>query len=202
MWEIPRATCIRRLCSVRQTLLQTGLFSVLLVLVVAGAVLVHVAAVGANEASNSVKLPPHVEDLRDVILTAARSGHIEELKTAFEVSGVVPDLDLGATSDPIKALKERSEDHEGREILAALVQALDMPPVALPLGNDIENNLIYVWPYLAERPIDKLSPPEEVDLYRLVSPAKAVEMREKKRWLWWRLVIAADGSWTSFKKSN
>lgn len=199
MWEIPRATCKRRLRFVQQALLQrASLVSVLIVLVVAGAALVHVAA----EAGNGVKLPPHVEDLRDVILTAARSGNIEELKTAFEVSGMVPDLGIEAASDPIKALKEHSEDHEGREILAALVQALDMPPVALPLGNDIENNLIYVWPYLAERPIDKLSPAEEVDLYRLVSPAKAVEMREKKRWLWWRLVIAADGSWTSFKKEN
>lgn len=204
MWEIPRATCKRRLRSVRQVLLQrAGLLGILVVLVVAGAALVHVAAAGANEAgNNNVKLPPHVEDLRDVILTAAHSGNIEELKTAFEVSGVVPDLGIEAASDPIKALKEHSADHEGREILAALVQALEMPPVALPLGNDIENNLIYVWPYLAERPIDKLSPAEEVDLYRLVTPAKAVEMREKKRWLWWRLVIAADGSWTSFKKED
>jgi hypothetical protein len=203
MWEIPRATCKRRLWSVRQALFQrAGLRGVLIVLVVAGAALVHVATAGANEPGIGVKLPPLIEDLRDVILTAARSGNIEELKTAFEVSGVVPDLGIEAASDPIKALKEHSEDHEGREILAALVQALEMPPVALPLGNDIENNLIYVWPYLAERPIDKLTPAEEVDLYRLVTPAKAVEMREKKRWLWWRLVIAADGSWTSFKKAN
>ncbi|WP_245279954.1 hypothetical protein [Hyphomicrobium sp. 99] len=156
----------------------------------------------ADQAGDATKLPPHVEDLRDVILTAARSGNIDELKTAFEVSGFVPDLGIEPSADPIKALKEHSEDHQGREILAALVEALDMPPVALPLGNDIENNLIYVWPYLAERPLDKLTPAEEVDLYRLVTPAKAQEMREKKQWLWWRLVIAADGSWTSFKKGN
>lgn len=201
MWGIPRATCEQRF---RRALFQkASLVNLLLVLVVAASALVHVARAGANESRGEpVKLPPHVEDLRDVILTAARSGNIDELKTAFEVSGIVPDLGIEPGSDPIKALKERSEDHQGREILAALVETLNMPPVALPLGNDIENNLIYVWPYLAERPLDKLTPAEEVDLYRLVTPAKAQEMREKKQWLWWRLVIAADGSWTSFKRAN
>lgn len=172
------------------------------VLVVAAVALVHVSAPRADEAGDAAKLPPHVADLRDVILTAAHSGKIEELKAAFDVSGAVPDLGIANASDPIKALKDASEDHQGRDILAALIQAFEMPPVTLPLGSDIENNLIYVWPYLAERPIDKLTPSEEVDLYRLVTPAKAAEMREKKRWLWWRLVIAADGTWTAFKKSN
>ena len=196
----PRATC-----KWHQRLVQRAssriarLFNVLVVAVVA---LVHVSAPRADEAGDPAKLPPHVADLRDVILTAAQSGKIEELKAAFDVSGSVPDFEIANMSDPIKALKDASEDHQGRDILAALIQALDMPPVTLPLGTDIENNLIYVWPYLAERPIDKLTPPEEVDLYRLVTPAKAAEMREKKRWLWWRLVIAADGTWTAFKKSN
>ncbi len=196
----PRATC-----KWHQRLVQRAssriarLFNVLVVAVVA---LVHVSAPRADEAGDPAKLPPHVADLRDVILTAAHSGKIEELKAAFDVSGSVPDFGIANMSDPIKALKDVSEDHQGRDILAALIQALDMPPVTLPLGTDIENNLIYVWPYLAERPIDKLTPPEEVDLYRLVTPAKAAEMREKKRWLWWRLVIAADGTWTAFKKSN
>ena len=203
MWGIPRATCKERLWSFRHALIRrAGLANLVVVLVVALSLLVHAAGTRAAEPSGTVKLPPHVEDLRDVILTAARSGNIEELKTAFEVSGVVPDLGGEAGSDPIQTLKDRSGDHGGREILAALIEVLDMPPVALPLGNDIENNLIYVWPYLAERPLDKLSPAEEVDLYRLVTPAKAEEMREKKQWLWWRLVIAADGTWTSFKKAD
>jgi hypothetical protein len=75
-----------------------------------------------------------------------------------------------------------------------------MPPSTLPFGNDIENNLIYVWPYLAVRPLDKLTPTEDVDLYRLVTPAEAVEMHKKRRWTWWRLAIAADGTWLSFKR--
>jgi hypothetical protein len=200
MWAIPRAACRwhQRLVQ-RASFRMAGLFNVL---VVASVALVHVSAPCADEAGDAAKLPPHVADLRDVILTAAHSGKIEELKAAFDVSGSVPDLGIPSASDPIKALKDASEDHQGRDILAALIQVFEMPPATLPLGSDIENNLIYVWPYLAERPIDKLTPSEEVDLYRLVTPAKAGEMREKKRWLWWRLVIAADGTWTVFKKSN
>lgn len=174
----------------------------LLLLVVMAAALVYVSGSRVAEANYGPKLPNNVADLRDVILTAARSGNIEELKLAFDVSGAVPDLGVSPRSDPIKALKDRSVDPDGRDTLAAIVQMLEMPPVALPLGNDIENNLIYVWPYLSTRPLDKLTPAEQVDLYRLVPPELVAEMRKKKRWLWWRLVIAADGTWTVFRKGN
>ncbi|MET0408080.1 MAG: hypothetical protein ABW006_06890 [Hyphomicrobium sp.] len=176
--------------------------ALLLLLVVAGAALVHVSGPRAEEAGAGPKLPAHVADLRDVILTAARSGNIDELKSAFEVSGAVPDLGISPRSNPIAALKDRSADPQGRDTLAALVEILEMPPAALPLGNDIENNLIYVWPYLSTRPLDKLKPAEQVDLYRLVPPGAAAEMLAKKRWLWWRVVIAADGTWMMFKKGN
>src|SRR5262249_2937998 len=134
------------------------------------------------------KLPQHVADLRDAILTAARSGDVNELKLAFDMSGAIPDFGFGA-SDPIQALKANSHDGEGREILAALIEVLNLPAATSPFGNDIENNLIYVWPYLAERPIDKLTPAEQVDLYRLVPPEKVAEMRQKGHWTWWRLTI-------------
>jgi hypothetical protein len=170
--------------------------------VVAAIALVHVSSGHSEDAEENPKLPPHVADLRDVILSAARSGNIDELKSAFEVSGSVPDLGISPRSDPIKTLKDRSADRNGRDTLAALVEILEMSPAALPLGNDIENNLVYVWPYVSTRPLDKLTPSEEVDLYRLVTPAEATEMRAKKRWLWWQLAIAADGTWMLFKKAN
>ncbi len=198
--KLPRAMWTRHQLLVR--LASRKKAALLILLVVAGAALVHVSGSRAEDGSDGPKLPSHVADLRDVLLTAARSGDIEELKSAFDVSGSVPDMGISPRSDPIKVLKDRSEDPQGRDTLAAIIQILEMPPVALPLGNDIENNLIYVWPYLAERPLDKLTPSEQVDLYRLVTPAMAAEMREKKRWLWWRLVIAADGTWTVFKKGS
>lgn len=171
-----------------------------LLLVVMAIALVHVLQPAADESAQSPRLPQHVADLRNAILAAARSGNIAELKEAFDMSVTSPDLGVAGGEDPIKALKTKSADGEGREILAILVDLLSMSPAAQPFGSDIENNTVYVWPYLATRPLDKLTPPEEVDLYRLVSPAKATEMREKKRWMWWCLAIAADGNWLLFKR--
>jgi len=172
------------------------------ILVVASAFLVHASYAPAVEKRETEKLPQHVAELRDAILSTARSGKIEDLALPLDMSAVVPDIGIAGTTDPIKALKTASADGQGREVLAALIEILSMPPATLPLGSDIENNLIYVWPYLAERPLDKLTPAEEVDLYRLVTPEVAKQMREKKKWLWWRLVIGADGTWQVFKKAN
>ena len=155
----------------------------------------------AQSVSKAEALPPNVVEMRELILSAVRSGRIEDLKAAIELNANKPDFG-SSDGDPIHALSTLSGDGQGREMLAALGEILDMPPAALPLGRDLENNLIYVWPYLAERQLDQLTGPEEVDLYRLVSPAKLREMREKKRWTWWRLAIGADGTWHAFKKSE
>ena len=42
----------------------------------------------------------------------------------------------------------------------------------------------------------------DFDLYRLMPPATAKTMRDKKKWTWWRLSIGADGTWISFRKSE
>lgn len=178
-----------------------GCAGALLSLVVVGVGgVVHVPGAHAADKADNAKLPQHVADLRESILAAARSGNADDLASALDMSGMNPDLGGGASNDPIKTLKALSADGNGREILADMIEVLSMPPATLPFGDDIENNLIYVWPYLAERPLDKLTPAEEVDLYRLVTPDLAKEMREKKRWLWWRLTIGADGTWKVFKK--
>lgn len=178
----------------------------ILILVVVVAALVHCFAAHAAGKTDinlgTQVLPPNVTETRDLILAAVHSGKLEDLKSAFEGSGAKPETGLSPADDPIAALKAVSSDGNGREILAVLAEILEMPPAALPLGRDLENNLIYVWPYLAEKPLDKLSEREEVDLYRLVSVPKAAEMRDKKRWTWWRLTIGADGTWQSFKKPD
>jgi hypothetical protein len=148
------------------------------------------------------KLPANVAEMRDGILAAVHTGAIDELKTAIEWNELKPDFGDEAGSDPIAYWKRISADGSGRETLAALANILSLPPAELPIGKDPENNAVYVWPYLAELPLDKLSPGAEVDLYRLMPPAAAKVMREKKKWTWWRLSIGADGTWISFRKSE
>lgn len=147
-------------------------------------------------------LPAPVEEMHQAILAATRTGQIEDLIVPLDWNELTPDVADDAVDDPIAYWKKTSADGEGREILAALANILQMRPAELPLGKDLENNIIYVWPYLAEANLDELTPAEEVELLRLVSPQKAKEMRKAKKWTWWRLSIGADGTWHSFKKEK
>jgi hypothetical protein len=144
-------------------------------------------------------LPPPVEEMREAILSAVRSGRIEDLRHAWELNELKPDLGV-ASSDPIAHWKQISGDGEGREILAALAQILDAGYVVLPLGADLENNRLYVWPYFAEVPLTGLSPAQEVELMRLLGAAAAREFKAQGRYSWWRIAIGADGVWHSFRK--
>ncbi len=198
-------------------------FSRTAVLVLAGVLLVHLGSSpalerrgspGPKEPDHHAKapvaparpaakpLPPPVEEMRDAILAATRSGHIEDLRVPLDWNELKPDVADTAVDDPIAYWKKVSGDGEGREILAVLANILQMPPAEVPLGKDLENNVVYVWPYLAEAKLDALTPAEQVDLLRLVSPEEAKKMRKAKRWTWWRLSIGADGTWHSFKKQK
>ena len=147
-------------------------------------------------------LPPQVEEMRQAILSAAHTGEIEDLREPFDWNEIKPDVSAPSGEDAIAYWKRTSGDGNGREVLAALAEILALHPAELPLGKDLENNIIYVWPYLAEMPLDKLTPAQEVELLTLVGPAEAKAMREKKKWTSWRLAIGADGTWHSFKKAQ
>jgi hypothetical protein len=145
-------------------------------------------------------LPEPVKEMREAILAAVSSGRIEDLRHAYELNELKPDLGTQPVRDPVAHWKQISGDGEGREVLAALAEALDAGYVVLPLGRDLENNRIYVWPYFAEVPLGKLTPAQEVELLRLVAPAAAKEMRAAGKYTHWRLSIGADGTWHSFRR--
>jgi hypothetical protein len=148
----------------------------------------------------SEPLPGPVADMREAILGGVASGHIEDLRHAWELNELKPDLGAVDISDPIAHWKQVSGDGEGREILAALGEILEAGCAVLPLGRDLENNRIYVWPYLAETDLAKLSPAQEVQLLRLVPPAAAKEMWATGKYTHWRLGIGADGTWHFFRR--
>lgn len=149
----------------------------------------------------SEPLPGPVRDMREAILSAAGSGRIEDLRHAWELNELKPDLGVDlAGGDPIAHWKQISGDGEGREMLAVLAEILEAGCAVLPLGRDLENNRIYVWPYFAEVGLDKLAPAQEVQLLRLVPPAAAKEMRASGKYTHWRLGIGADGTWHFFRR--
>jgi hypothetical protein len=153
----------------------------------------------------TVGLPAPVLEMREAMLAAVASGDIEDLRHAFELNELKPDLgpEFGRNgkTDPVAYWKQISGDGEGREILAVLAGILEAGYVALPLGRDLENNLIYVWPYFAEIELAQLRPAQEVELLRIVSPAAAKEMKAAGAYSSWRVAIGADGTWHAFRKS-
>lgn len=147
-------------------------------------------------------LPSAVVELRETLLAAIEAGQIEELRHAYETSGVKPDIGAPPNADPIAHWKRTSGDTQGRDVLAALSLILDAGYVAVRRGADIENNQLFVWPYFAEMPLGRLTPRQEVELLRLVPAAAAREMKEKGKYTGWRLVIGADGTWHAFRKGE
>lgn len=157
-----------------------------------------VVAGGAARAAPASPLPPAVLETCEGILTAVRSGDIEDLRIVLDWNEISPVLGDHRVDDPIANWKRLSGDGEGREILAILANLLAVGPTQVALGSDLENPAVYVWPYLSELPLDKLTPAQEVDLFRLMAPQAAREIRETKKWAWYRLSIGADGTWHSF----
>ena len=158
------------------------------------------APIAAKAKSGATELPIAVGEMRDGILAAVKSGRIEDLLVPIAWNELPPTFAAEPTPDPIAYWKKLSGDGEGREILAVLAGLFDAGFTVLPVGRDVENSRLYVWPRFAEMPLDKLSSEDEVQLYRITTPALLKSMREKKRWIGWRLTIGADGTWHSFNK--
>lgn len=146
-------------------------------------------------------LPVQVLEMREAILAAAKSGRIEEIRVPIEMNEIKPTFGDGPVPDPVAHLKTASSDGEGKEVLTALEKLLDAPYAIVPLGRDLENNRIYVWPAFAETGVNALTPEQQTELKRLAPEPLAEEMIEKGgKYTYWRIAIAADGTWHVFSK--
>ena len=144
--------------------------------------------------SDVSKSPEPVARMRELIVEAAASGDIERLR---------PLLGKGPTQtqvsendgDPVEMLKGLSGDQDGIEILAILLDVLSTGFVLTEKGTPDE---VYVWPYFTEKPLSSLTPPEQVDLFRLVTAGDFAEMEEAGNYNFYRVGITPDGQWKFF----
>ena len=145
------------------------------------------------------RLPSTVRSMRDALLDAAYSGDLENLRTVMESNELKPVFSYGNDTDAIAYWKQISGDGEGRDVLAALTEVLEMGFVRLEPGTP---NELYVWPYLHVLDPKTLSPEQEVELLRLV-PAKELEaMRQSGSYLYYRVGIGPDGTWHYFVRGD
>ena len=141
------------------------------------------------------KLPAPVRRLREQIIEAATTGDIEKLRPIVEANAEPPQFGFTQTDDPIAYLKSQSGDQEGREILAILSEVLEAGYVHVDVGTTEE---MYVWPYFARYPLDKLTGPQMVELFKLLTAGDYEDMKSYGTYLFYRLGITPTGEWRYF----
>jgi hypothetical protein len=141
------------------------------------------------------KLPAPVRRLREQIIEAAASGDLQKLRPIFEANGEPPVLSFNESEDPVETLRSLSGDPEGREILAILIEVLEAGYVHADAGTPDE---MYVWPYFARYPVDALTPPQLVELFKLVFSGDYEDMKTYGAYISYRVGIGPDGTWRFF----
>jgi len=139
-------------------------------------------------------LPEPVRRMLTNIAGAAESGNIEAMRTVFESNELKPMVTTSFVDDPIAFWKKASADGTGRDVLAAMLNVLSSGYVRMGKGKDE----IFVWPYFAETDLAKLTPAQEVELYRIVPPELALAMKKSGKYAYYRLGVSPTGVWQYF----
>lgn len=151
----------------------------------------------AVEVSNEIAdLPQPVRDMRQRIINAARTGEIARLGPIVARQNEPLHVGFDVVDDPIDFMRRSSNDGEGREPLAILIELLEAPYAVVP---DADHGKVYVWPYLAAMPdLSHLDAEQMIDLYKLVSHTDFQDMLQMGSWYFYRTMISADGQWLAF----
>lgn len=136
-------------------------------------------------------LPKPVKDLRERLMAIAKTGDIEALRPYIQVGEEGTLLSFGETEgDPIQFLKSASGDGEGVEVLAIMLEVLEAGHVRNEPATD---NEIFVWPYFTAVAVDKLTKPQKVELFELVTAGDYQEMLNFGAYNFYRMGISPDG---------
>lgn len=142
------------------------------------------------------QLPAEVQRLRTLIIEACRSGDIERLRPLIGMGDSMTQLSLNSIEgDPIDVLKSLAGDDDGQEILAILQEVLEAGYVHLDAGEPEE---LYVWPYFFALPLDRLTPPQRVELFKIVTAGDYEEMQNYGSYIFYRVGITPEGRWVFF----
>jgi len=152
--------------------------------------------IGPKVLYDATATPKLVQRILKMIILAAETGDIEEMRAVLESNELKPMVAAKHIDDPIAYWQEQSVDGTGRDILATMLNMLSSGFVLTGEGLDA----MYVWPYFAEADLTKLTPRQQVELYRLVPPKQAKAMMASGKYTGYRLGVAPDGIWHYFLK--
>lgn len=141
-------------------------------------------------------LPEEVRRMRELILEACRSGDPERLRPLIGMGDGATQITFGDVGDdPIAYLVQMSGDERGQEILAILLEILEAGYVHLAPGTPGE---IYVFPYFFGLPLEQLTDPQRVELFKIVTAGDVEEMKLDGSYTFYRAGFAPDGRWLFF----
>ena len=141
------------------------------------------------------KAPEPVRKMRQMIVEAAASGDIERLRGLLGTGAGQTQITGSEGEDPITTLKGFSGDGDGLEVLAILLDILSTGYAKVDAGTPDE---AYVWPYFANKSLATLTPPDKVELLRIVTAGDLADMQEYGNYSFFRLGITPDGKWKFF----
>jgi hypothetical protein len=145
---------------------------------------------------NLDRLPEPVRRMHRLILEATSSGDIEKLRPLIGTGDGATQLSFGGVDgDPIDFLRELSGDPDGQEILAILEEVLTAGFVHLDPGAAHE---LYVWPYFFAIPLDRLTAPQRVELFKIVTAGDYEDMKTFGSYIFYRVGIDPVGHWAFF----
>ncbi len=139
------------------------------------------------------RLPEAVRKKRDEIIAAARTGDLSKAAAIAKADQTA--VSFGGETDAAEFWKKTFPDSDGAEVLATLIEVLEMPLVHLDRGTPQE---MFVWPYFHAVDLDKLTPEQRVELFRLVTAFDFREMQKFGSYNFFRTGISPDGRWHFF----
>jgi hypothetical protein len=155
----------------------------------------HLAALaGAPEViTDLARLPGAVARTRERILAAARSGDLQRLAGLMQANETV--FSFSDDKDPVAFWKTSYPDSDGLEVLAILISVLETGFVRVDEGTRQE---MYVWPYFVRLPIKTLSPPQKVELFRILTGGDYKDLVKFGAYAFYRVGIGPQGTWHFF----
>ncbi|WP_394688648.1 hypothetical protein [Hoeflea sp.] len=141
-------------------------------------------------------LPEPVQRMRALIIESAMSGDPERLRALLGKGPTATRLSFGEIDgDPVSYIRAISGDGEGLEILAILIDLLNAGFVRVDADGPDE---AFVWPYFAAVPLESLTPPQRVELLRIVTAGDVEDMKAYGAYNFFRIGITSDGAWSFF----
>ena len=138
-------------------------------------------------------LPAPVARTRERLLAAARGGDLGKLAELIRTNETV--FTFSDDKDPVAFWKANYPDSDGIEVLSIATMILELGFVRVDEGTQQE---MYVWPYFVRMSLAALTPPQKVELFRIVTGADYRDMVAFGVYSFYRVGIGPDGTWHFF----